>query len=109
MKNSTDLNKNNELGDEIDIKALFKRILINKHIISAFTASFAIIALIYSLTLSNIYQSTALLSPVDDVGKFTIEAGERFAGDVRLVGDWNLSVPVTRAGRVSLEAPAVWR
>ena len=66
MKNSTDLNKNNELGDEIDIKALFKRILINKHIIAASTASFAIIALIYSLTLSNIYQSTALLSPVDD-------------------------------------------
>ena len=58
MKNSTDLNKNNELGDEIDIKALFKRILNNKHIISAFTASFAIIALIYSLTLSKIYQSS---------------------------------------------------
>ena len=66
MKNSTNLNNNDELGDEIDIKSLFKTILINKHLIIAFTVSFAIIALVYSLTLSNIYQSTALLSPVGD-------------------------------------------
>ena len=66
MNNSTDLNKNNELGDEIDIKSLFKIILINRRLIITFTALFAIIALIYSLTLSNIYQSTALLSPVGD-------------------------------------------
>ncbi len=66
MNNSTDLNNNDELGDEIDIKSLLKTILVNKRLIIASTVSFAIIALIYSLTLTNIYQSTALLSPVGD-------------------------------------------
>ena len=66
MNNSTNLNNNDELGDEIDIKALFKRILNGKRLIIASTVLFSIIAVIYSLTLSNIYQSTALLSPVGD-------------------------------------------
>ena len=66
MNNSTNLNNDDKLGDEIDIKSLLKIILINRRLIITTTASFAIIALIYSLTLSNIYQSTALLSPVGD-------------------------------------------
>ena len=66
MNNSTNLNNDDKLRDEIDIKSLLKIILINRRLIITTTASFAIIALIYSLTLSNIYQSTALLSPVGD-------------------------------------------
>ena len=66
MNNSINLNNNEELGDEIDIKALFKRILNGKRLIIASTVLFSIIAVVYSLTLSNIYQSTALLSPVGE-------------------------------------------
>ena len=66
MNNSTNLNNNDKLGDEIDIKSLFKTILNGKLLIIVSTGLFAIIALIYSLSLSNIYQSTALLSPVGD-------------------------------------------
>ena len=66
MSNSINLNNNEELGDEIDLKALFKRILNGKRLIIASTVLFSIIAVIYSLTLSNIYQSTALLSPVGE-------------------------------------------
>ena len=66
MNNSTDLNNNNELGDEIDIKSLFKTIIDSKRLVIISTVLFSIIALIYSLSLSNIYQSTALLSSVDD-------------------------------------------
>ena len=66
MNNSTDLNNNDKLGDEIDIKLLFKTILNGKGLIIVCTGLFAIIALIYSLSLSNIYQSTALLSPVGE-------------------------------------------
>jgi len=66
MNNNNNLNNNNELGDEIDIKSLVNVILTNMRLIIASTSVFAIIALIYSLTLSNIYQSTALLSPVGD-------------------------------------------
>ena len=66
MNNSTDLSNNSELGDEIDIKSLFKTIFDSKRLIIISTVLFSLIALIYSLSLSNIYQSTALLSPVDD-------------------------------------------
>ncbi len=66
MNNSINLNNNEELGDEIDVKALFKRILNGKRIIISSTVLFSIIAVVYSLTLSNIYQSTALLSPVGE-------------------------------------------
>lgn len=66
MKNSTDLNTNNKLGDEIDIKSLLKIIRNGKRLIILSTSLFSIIAVIYSLTLSNIYQSTALLSPVGE-------------------------------------------
>ena len=66
MNNNTDLNNNNELGDEIDIKSLFKTIFDSKRLVIISTVLFSIIALIYSLSLSNIYQSTALLSSVDE-------------------------------------------
>jgi len=66
MNNSTDLNNNDKLGDEMDIKSLFKTILNGKRLIIVSTGLFAIIALIYSLSLSNIYQPTALLSPVGE-------------------------------------------
>tara|TARA_B100001250_G_scaffold412412_1_gene443543 strand:+ start:6094 stop:7002 length:909 start_codon:yes stop_codon:yes gene_type:complete len=66
MNNSTDLNNNDKLGDEIDIKLLFKTILNGKRLIIVSTGLFSIIAVIYSLSLSNIYQSTALLSPVGE-------------------------------------------
>lgn len=59
-------NKNELLNDEIDIKRLFKIIIDGKKFIITLTAIFSIIAVIYSLSLSNIYQSTALLSPVGD-------------------------------------------
>jgi LPS O-antigen subunit length determinant protein (WzzB/FepE family) len=66
MNNNTDLNINNKLDDEIDLKSLFKIIFNGKLLISALTVLFSIIAVTYSLTLSNIYQSTALLSPVGE-------------------------------------------
>ena len=40
MKNSIELNNNEELGDEIDIKQLFKRILMTSKLIIAITAYF---------------------------------------------------------------------
>ena len=39
MNNNSNLKNNDELGDEIDIKALFKSLLINKHLIAASTAN----------------------------------------------------------------------
>ena len=66
MSNNLNTNKNELLNDEIDIKTLFKIIIDGRNFIIALTGIFSIIAVIYSLSLSNIYQSTALLSPVGD-------------------------------------------
>ncbi len=66
MSNSLDNNNSNQLNDEIDIKTLIKIIIDGRNFIFSLTGIFSIIAVIYSLSLSNIYQSTALLSPVGD-------------------------------------------
>ena len=67
MSNSLDKNNTNQLlNDEIDIKTLIKIIIDGRNFIFSLTGIFSIIAVIYSLSLSNIYQSTALLSPVGD-------------------------------------------
>lgn len=64
INNSTVNNTISE--DEIDIRQLLKVIWDGKIIIIAITAFFCIAAVIYSLSLPNIYQSKALLSPVGE-------------------------------------------
>lgn len=67
MSKSLDKNNSNQLlNDEIDIKTLIKIVIDGRNFIFSLTGIFSIIAVIYSLSLSNIYQSTALLSPVGD-------------------------------------------
>tara|TARA_B100000131_G_C18123203_1_gene613697 strand:+ start:1057 stop:1947 length:891 start_codon:yes stop_codon:yes gene_type:complete len=59
----------NNTKEEIDIIGLLKLIWEGKKIIIATTTVFSIVAVIYSLTLPNIYESKALLSPVnEDIG-----------------------------------------
>lgn len=66
MNSSANLNSKSKSNDEIDVKYLFKIIFDQRRIIFALTAIFSVIAVIYSLSLSNIYKSSALLSPVAD-------------------------------------------
>jgi uncharacterized protein involved in exopolysaccharide biosynthesis len=68
MNNSPIINSKSFSDDEIDIRALFKVLWDGKGLIVALTALFAIAAVIYSLSLPNIYQSKALLSPVGEQG-----------------------------------------
>ena len=59
----------NNTKEEIDIIGLLKLIWEGQKIIIATTTVFSIVAVIYSLTLPNIYESKALLSPVnEDIG-----------------------------------------
>lgn len=59
----------NNIKEEIDLVGLLKLIWESKRIIIATTATFSILAIIYSLSLPNIYESKALLSPVnEDIG-----------------------------------------
>ena len=53
---------------EIDLKELFTVLWGGKWLIVSVTSLFSIIAIIYSLSLPNVYQSRAILSPVGDSG-----------------------------------------
>ena len=63
MINNTDFNISKQ-SDEIDIQQLFKILWEGKNLIIGLTAFFSLVAVVYSLSLPNIYQSSALLSPV---------------------------------------------
>ena len=55
----------NDYDDEIDLRELFNVLLEGKWIIVSLTAFASIIAVIYSLSLPNIYQSNTMLVPVN--------------------------------------------
>ncbi|MDC0410290.1 Wzz/FepE/Etk N-terminal domain-containing protein [Gammaproteobacteria bacterium] len=58
----------NDFDDEIDLQELFYVLLEGKWIIVSLTAFVSIIAVIYSLLLPNIYESKAMLVPVNSSG-----------------------------------------
>ena len=58
-------NKPNDFDDELDLRELFYVLLEGKWIIVSLTAFVSIIGVIYSLLLPNIYESKALLAPVN--------------------------------------------
>jgi len=72
----TYINKSsNDFDDEIDFRELFYALLEGKWIIISVTAFFSIIAVIYSLLLPNIYESKALLVPVNSSSAISRAAG----------------------------------
>jgi LPS O-antigen subunit length determinant protein (WzzB/FepE family) len=68
MNNNTDINTSYHPDDELDFRELFQVIWQGKWIVVAIVTFFSITAIIYSLSLPNIYQSKALLSPVAEQG-----------------------------------------
>ena len=55
----------NDLDDEIDLRELFYALWEGKWIIVSLTTFVSIVGVIYSLSLPNIYESKALLVPVN--------------------------------------------
>ena len=55
----------NDFGNEIDLRELFQVLFQGKWIIVSMTTFVSIVAVIYSLSLPNIYQSKSLLVPVN--------------------------------------------
>ena len=51
------------LDDEIDLRELFNVLWVNKLFLAAWTSLFALISIIYSLTLTNIYTAETTLAP----------------------------------------------
>ena len=78
-----------DLDDEIDFRELFYILLKDKRIIVSVTAFVSIIGVIYSLLLPNIYESKALLVPVNTSGNIS-GALSSYSGLAGLAG---ISIP----------------
>tara|TARA_B100001248_G_scaffold38367_1_gene24568 strand:- start:20487 stop:21431 length:945 start_codon:yes stop_codon:yes gene_type:complete len=68
MNENEFIDKQDQIDREVSLTELFNVLWIGKKLILAFTSLFMVIAIIYSLVLPNIYQSKALLSPVNTSG-----------------------------------------
>ena len=68
MNNNNNINPSYNPDDELDFRELFQVIWQGKWIVVAVVTFFSIAAIFYSLSLPNIYQSKALLSPVTEQG-----------------------------------------
>ena len=65
MENNSNKDPINFKDDQIDFKELFHVLYEGKRIFLSVVSIFSLAALIYSLSLPNIYQSSALLSPIE--------------------------------------------
>jgi len=72
--------------DQIDLKELFFVIIQGKKLILLFTAFLSIIGITYSLLLPNVYESKALLSPVESSSNNISGALGNFSGLAGLAG-----------------------
>ena len=62
---NTEKSQYNRNNDETDLLELFKVVVKGRWIIGSLTTFTTIVALCYSLSLPNIYQSSALLNPLE--------------------------------------------
>lgn len=97
-----DTNKQaNDFDDEIDLRELFFVIVQGKWIITCATAFLVIIGIVYSLLLPNIYQSEALLAPVDESSSLIGGALSQYSGLAGLAG---INLPTGETGSNSKKA-----
>lgn len=90
----------NDFGDEIDIREIFSVLSQGKKIIIYITSLLSIIGIIYSLLLPNIYESKALLAPVEEDSSLTGALGN-YSGIAALAG---ISLPTGSKDSNSVKA-----
>mgnify|MGYP001288404403 CR=1 FL=1 len=100
MENNS-IDKNSEYIDEaIDFRELFKVLWDGKFLVIAVTSIFSIAAVIYSLSLPNIYQSKAYLSPVGE----QVGTGQGMQGVGSLASLAGISLSPQSGGSKSIKA-----
>ncbi len=87
MKEIDNYKNMNNSDDHIDLIELFFILVHGKWIILLVTVFFSITGIIYSLLLPNIYQSEALLAPVDVSSSLVNDALSQYSGLVGIVGN----------------------
>ena len=93
--------KANDFENEIDLKELFFVLVQGKWLITSVTAFSLIIGIVYSLLLPNIYQSKALLAPVDESSSLIGGALAQYGGIAGLAG---INLPTGETGGNSKKA-----
>ena len=91
----------NDLDDELYLREIFFVLNQGKRIIAYVTALLVIIGIIYSLLLPNIYQSKALLAPVDESSSLIGGALSQYSGLAGLAG---INLPTGETGSNSKKA-----
>ncbi len=86
MDNNSTIYKTNIKEDEIDLKELFLAIINGKWIIASMIFCFSILGILYSLSLPNIYQSSALLYPTEQQSSGLGGAMKAYSGLAGLAG-----------------------
>ncbi len=102
METNNNINTVDKNEKEIDLTELFNVLWNGRWLIVAITTFFAIAAIIYSLSLPNIYQSRAILSPVADNGGGGLNQVMKNYGGLASLAGVNLSS--TDSGSNSLKA-----
>lgn len=95
-----DIYSKQEPNDVIDLKELWIALLNGKLLILSITTLVSIIAVIYSLSLPNLYQSRAILVPVEPSSNIS-SAFQGYGGLANLAG---LSIPSQGSGSNALKA-----
>ena len=86
MQEITEKKHTSDFDDELDLKELFFILVQGKWIIACVTAFFSIAGVIYSLYLPNIYESEAMLAPVDKSSSLISGALNQYSGLAGLAG-----------------------
>ena len=76
----------NQIEDEIDLLDLWRALMSGKWIVVGFTSMFSIAAVLYALSLPNMYTSTVVLAPAESPGDSMGQLAGQFGGLASLAG-----------------------
>ena len=100
MENNSIVKNSESIDEAIDFRELFKVLWEGKLLVVAITSIFSIVAVIYSLSLPNIYQSKAYLSPVGE----QVGTGQGMQGVGGLASLAGISLSPQAGGSKSIKA-----
>ncbi len=100
MENNSIVKNSESIDEAIDFRELFKVLWDGKALVVAVTSIFSVAAVIYSLSLPNIYQSNAYLSPVGE----QVGTGQGIQGMGGLASFAGISLSPQAGGSKSIKA-----
>ncbi len=101
MQDQDNINRAKLYDDQVNLRELFQILWRRKIFIIFLTLSFSILAIFYSFSLPNIYESETLLAPADESSIFSSSGSQDLSGLAGLAG---ISIPSQETGSNSKKA-----